>query len=413
MFVFIIAALATGAACVLFARAFDWALRCRLDFMSVGHWAWVITPLGFVVAVEIIRRTAPFAAGTGIPQTIFASEHFTAENEAKVYPLLSPRTVTVKIGTLLLGVWVGASTGREGPTVHIAAGVFLGTLLLFRRWLGFEFDRRSAAIAGGAAGLAAAFNTPLAGVTFAIEELSENYFSSVKDIVLMAIIVSAVVAKMLTGEYAYFGRLGEPSSLPFLAVLLIGVISGGAGMLFGTLLLRGSEVFKRYSRGSMRFSLPIAMAFGLLVVAKAVGTHTLGPGNLIAQDLLNDHFGSWAFVFPWAKMATTLMTYWSGLSGGIFAPCLAMGAGIGADIGQWTHLSISTCALIGMAAFLSGAIQAPMTSFVIIFEMTGYHQMLLPLMLASMLPFMLARLLGVPHLYKSLAAAYEPILKKK
>ena len=124
LFVFIIAALATGAACVLFARAFDWALRCRLDFMSVGHWAWVITPLGFVVAVEIIRRTAPFAAGTGIPQTIFASEHFTAENEAKVYPLLSPRTVTVKIGTLLLGVWVGASTGREGPTVHIAAGVF-------------------------------------------------------------------------------------------------------------------------------------------------------------------------------------------------------------------------------------------------------------------------------------------------
>lgn len=410
LFSYIIAAIATGGACVLFARAFEWVLNRRLDFVSVGAWAWVITPIGFLLAVEMIRRTAPFAAGTGIPQAIFASEHFSAENEKKIYPLLSPWTVAVKILTLLIGVWVGASTGREGPTVHVAVGVFLGTLLLFRRWLGLNFDRRSAAIAGGAAGLAAAFNTPLAGVTFAIEELSEHYFSSVKDIVLMAIIVAAVMAKMLTGEYAYFGRLEDPSAVPLFATLLIGVVGGGAGILFGVLLLRGSEQLKRYQTGAMRYAIPVIMSLGILVVAFFAGLRTLGPGNRVAQNLLNNEFGRWAIVFPWAKMATTLMTYWSGLSGGIFAPCLSVGAGIGSQMARLLNLSVSTCALIGMAAFLSGAIQAPMTSFVIIFEMTGHHQMLLPLMLASVLPFMIARILNIPHLYKALASAYNPLL---
>ena len=118
LFAYVVAAIATGSACVLFARAFEWVLVRRLDFASVGAWAWLAAPIGFLIAVEIIRRYAPFAAGTGIPQAIFASEHFAAENEKRIYPLLSPWTITVKVFTLLLGVWVGASTGREGPTVH-------------------------------------------------------------------------------------------------------------------------------------------------------------------------------------------------------------------------------------------------------------------------------------------------------
>jgi H+/Cl- antiporter ClcA len=411
LFAYLVAAVVTGSACVLFARAFEWVLSHRLDFASIGAWAWLVTPVGFLISVELIRRWAPFAAGTGIPQAIFASEHFEASNEEQIYPLLSPWTVTVKILTLLLGIWVGASTGREGPTVHIAVGVFLGVLLLFRRWLGFNFDRRSATIAGGAAGLAAAFNTPLAGVTFAVEELSEHYFASVKDIVLMAIIVAAVIAQMLTGEYAYFGRLEEPSSVPLLMVLFIGILGGAAGILFSVLLLRGSEGLKRFRNGRGRYGVPVVMALGLLAIASVAGLRTLGPGNRVAQVLLNDHFESWALYFPLAKMFTTLLTYWSGLSGGIFAPCLSMGAALGAGLAHVTNLSVATCALIGMAAFLSGSIQAPMTSFVIIFEMTGHHRMLLPLMLASVIPFMMARLLNVPHLYKALASGYDCVLK--
>jgi H+/Cl- antiporter ClcA len=105
-----------------------------------------------------------------------------------------------------------------------------------------------------------------------------------------------------------------------------------------------------------------------------------------------------------------LLTFWSGIAGGIFAPCLAIGAAIGSDIGTLMHVPIASCALVGMAGFLSGTIQAPITSFVIIFEMTGHHQMLLPVMLASLIGFMVARLLGAEHLYQALCVNYEYLL---
>src|ERR1019366_5840697 len=237
LFAFLTAAVFTGAACVAFARAFEVVLNHRLDFHNAGAWCWLITPIVILCAVELIRRTAPYAAGTGIPQAIFASEYLDKAHEKTLFPLVSLWTMTVKIGVILLGIWVGASTGREGPTVHIAVCVFIAVMLVFRRLFGVDFDMRSAAIAGGAAGLAAAFNTPLAGVTFAVEELSENYFSTVKDFVVMAIIVSAVAAKTLTGEYAYFGKLAEPANVPLLVVLLIGLAGGAAGALFSSLLL--------------------------------------------------------------------------------------------------------------------------------------------------------------------------------
>jgi len=101
----------------------------------------------------------------------------------------------------------------------------------------------------------------------------------------------------------------------------------------------------------------------------------------------------------------------AGLAGGIFAPCLAIGAALGANAGHFAGISAETCAIVGMAAFLSGTIQAPVTSFVIIFEMTGDHRMLLPVMLASVISFIVARLLGAEHLYKGLAENYRYLLK--
>ena len=152
--------------------------------------------------------------------------------------------------------------------------------------------------------------------------------------------------------------------------------------------------------------MPMLMAVGLLAIAYVAGTQTLGPGNRIAKQLLESESGDGMLLFPFAKMATTLFTYWSGIAGGIFAPCLSMGAALGSTLGTHLHEAVPTCALLGMAAFLSGTIQAPMTSFVIIFEMTGHHQMLLPIMLASLLAFMTARLLGAAHFYQTLAAKY-------
>jgi H+/Cl- antiporter ClcA len=404
---FLLAAVLTGLSCVALARAFDRVVEWRLQETPWRSWAWIIAPIAFLIAVESIRRFAPYAAGTGIPQAVYTSEHLNTENEKRLLPLISMKTMAVKVLTLLLGVWVGASTGREGPTVHVAVCVFVGILLLIRRWTGLAIDLRSAAIAGGAAGLAAAFNTPLAGVTFAIEELSENYFGAVKDIVLMAIIVAATVARALTGEYSYFGKLTEPTSfLSTGTIVLIGILCGGGGALFSELLLRGASYIRQLPQQMKRWGVPVLMALALLLVSAWAGDRVLGPGNRVAQQLLHGEYSDWAMTFPIAKMASTLFTYWSGIAGGIFAPCLSIGAAMGADIAMWTRGPAGSAALLGMAAFLAGTIQAPMTSFVIIFEMTGHHRMLLPIMLVSLIAFMTARVLGARHFYQSLASAY-------
>ena len=410
LFAFLAAATVTGPACVLFMRAFEVADRNRLDMTSVGHWSWLTTPLLFLISIELIRRIAPCAEGSGIQQAVFAAKHLNSKTEKVLSPLISFRTLAVKTAAILIGVWAGASMGREGPTVHVATCMFVGMLLLFRRWTGIQFDFRSAIIAGGAAGLAAAFNTPLAGVTFAIEELSEDYFSHIKDFVMMAIIIAAIAAKHMTGEYAYFGRLSEPPSLPLLTIVLVGVVGGLLGAFFSSALVTGRNMVARYQSGWARYLLPVLLAWGVLSTAALGWPNTLGPGNLAAQDLLRGHYEKLTAFFPFAKMAATLMSYWSGIAGGIFAPSLSIGSAMGAAVGHWMRVPIAACALIGMAAFLSGTIQAPITSFVIIFEMSGQHQMLLPIMLASMLAFMVARVLGTKHLYQALAANYQYLL---
>ncbi len=410
---FLVAAVVTGAACVLFMWAFDFVVRHRLDFHSAGAWCWLTTPLVFLLSVQLIRRVAPAADGAGIPQTIFAAGNANAATEGNLAPLTSGLTMAVKIAALLAGLWAGASTGREGPTVHVAACVFVGVMLLLRRWTGMHFDMRSAIVAGGSAGLAAAFNTPLAGVTFAIEELSRDYFANIKDFVLLAIIIAGMTAKSLTGEYSYFGKLLDPSALPLTAILLIGLAGGLLGSLFSTALIQGKKMLTPFEKGRFGFLLPVVLSCFLLILVLFTGLRVLGPGNHDAQMLVSGVYASWVPFFPFVKMASTLLTYWSGIAGGIFAPSLAMGAGVGSSLGHWLDAPTASCALIGMAAFLSGTIQAPITAFVIIFEMTGNHQMLLPVMLSSLLAFMTARVLGAKHLYQALAKNYEYLLSPR
>ena len=404
--VFLAAGSVTGIACVAFMWAFDFVLRDRLDVSRIGAWVWITTPVLFLMAVELIRRAAPYADGAGIPQTVFASIHLNDASISKIHPLVSMRTMAIKVAALLIAIWAGASTGREGPTVHIAACLFLGIIILVRRFAKLKLDLRSAVIAGGAAGLAAAFNTPLAGVTFAIEELSENYFSTIKESVLMAIILAGITAQWLTGEYTYFGRLAAPIPVSPGIVIVIGIAGGLCGAVFSTALIKGRQIVLSLKGNHWRYGIPVFFALGLLTVNRFSPLDLLGPGNKVAQDFVSKGFVHGAFKFSFLKMAATLLTYWSGIAGGIFAPCLSMGSGLGAGIGRLSGDVTTTCAVIGMAAFLAGTIQAPMTAFVIIFEMTGYHQMLLPVMLASLIAVLTARLFGTKHLYQTLAGFY-------
>jgi len=406
--IYLFAAVITGAVCVAFAQGFDFCLAHRIDFASFGKWTWLITPIAITGAVFLIRTKAPFAAGTGIPQAIFCAEYLEEKNERTLFPLFSFQTLIIKIIALYIGIGVGASTGREGPTVHVAICIFMAVLLICRKRLGISVNLRAGAVAGAAAGLAAAFNTPLAGVTFAVEELSQHRFPGMKDYVLMAIIAAGLMARSLTGEYAYFGLLPNPPSVSLRLVLGIGLGIGLCGALFGKILL---DVSQRLRTSNIPWwAISLSMGTALLGSAVIGGLQVLGPGNHVAQTLLEGTIPGKLILFSLFKILSTWFTYWSGIAGGIFAPCLSIGASLGSSMGSFFGDPTTSCALLGMAAFLSGCIQAPMTSFVIIFEMTGHHDMLLPLMLVSCVAFMASRLIGISSLYQSLAEQYKTLI---
>lgn len=405
--IYLCAAILTGMGCVLFMRAFEFVYEHQLSYESIGNWCWLATPVLFLIAVQLICVFAPAADGAGIPQTIFAAKHLSETNFKKLRPLVSFKTMTIKIAALLIGLWAGASTGREGPTVHVAACLFFGITYLLHRFFKLQFNIRSAIVAGGAAGLAAAFNTPLAGVTFAIEELSSDYFVAIKDMVLLAIIVAGISAQVLTGEYIYFGQLSTPAPVSIMIVLLTGILGGLAGTFFSVVLTEGKR-FLSNLKDWQRYLLIVILAWAVLFLAIYSGMKGIaGPGNIAAQSYVEGRIENAPFLFTIYKMMATLFTYWSGIAGGIFAPCLAMGSAIGAWIAQWQNGPIAVCAMLGMASFLSGTIQAPITAFVIIYEMTGHHEMLLPIMLASLIGYMIAKILKAKHLYQALASYYE------
>ncbi|MCG3175687.1 MAG: H(+)/Cl(-) exchange transporter ClcA [Candidatus Omnitrophica bacterium] len=406
MAIYILAAILTGAGCVLFMRSFEWVYAHRITPDRSGDWAWVTTPLLFLLSIEIIRRISPLADGAGIPQTISAARHLDEKTFARLYPLVSFRTLWVKVSAILLGLWAGASTGREGPTVHIAACLFFSLTLILHRLCRIPFNMRSAVIAGGSAGLAAAFNTPLAGVTFAIEELSSDYFSSIKEMVLMAIIIAGLAAKTLTGDYVYFGRLASPEEVGVPAVLSVSLLCGLMGAVFSTLLIWGRRRTAAL-RGAWRVAVVVLLSWVLLALISSGMDGIAGPGNIAAQRYVRGHLDQHPLTFFATKITATLCTYWSGIAGGIFAPCLSMGSGLGAWVGSILQQPVAMCGIMGMAAFLAAAIQAPITAFVIIYEMTGHHAALLPVMLASLLGYMTSRALRTPHLYRTLAELYD------
>lgn len=367
----------------------------------------ILMPIGFALLAYLGNRFVPGSQGSGIPQTIAAMNSLEG---VKANHLLSLRIAIGKAFLTLGGLSIGASIGREGPTVQIGASImhaFHGRGPL----QGVE-SRRILILAGGAAGIAAAFNTPLAGIMFAIEELSKKHVFNANSPTLVTVILSGLISLSLLGNYTYFGSTGA-----FLdwrtsvgAILLCGVIGGAAGGAFGRLLITVSfHLPPRLAAFASKRRLLYAAACGLALAIVGVATDGLvfGTGYQPTRLTLEDS-GTLPWYFGLAKLAATLLSSVSGISGGIFAPSLAVGAGIGDNVATLfpslaTHSAII---LLVMAAYLAGVTRAPVTSFIIMMEMTDSHQMLLPLMTASVIANGVSKLICPTPLYHKLAEKF-------
>ena len=398
-------AIAVGCVSVAFTEAAD---ACQSVFRHLITRLWLlpllITPVGFVLCAALTRRYFSGAEGSGIPQAIAARALPPGPDRRH---LLAPRLIIGKIGLTLAGLLCGASVGREGPTVQVGATI----MLQVARFGGLK-NERGLILAGSAAGIAAAFNAPLAGIVFAIEELSRGFEQRTNGLVLYAVIFAGLTSLGLLGNYTYFGLTSATAVnwQDWLMVIACGVLGGLAGGAFGRLLLEISRRARAWMAPNLpRRSLQFALACGLIVAVTGVFTHgaTFGTGYAQARGAIEGQPISW-FFGP-AKFIATLATAVSGIPGGIFAPSLAVGAGIGRLIGGlFGSNAFSLAAVLGMAGYFAGVVQAPMTAFVIILEMTGNSANVIPLMATAVLGFGASKLVSPTPLYHELAKNFLP-----
>ena len=366
-------------------------------------WPLLITPVTFAVLAWLTQGVLRPTRGSGIPQAMAALE---IEDEGFRKSLLSLRIAVGKMALTLTALLGGASVGREGPTVHVGAGL----LYTLGRRFGFT-DAVGAGrfiLAGSAAGLAAAFNTPLAGVVFAIEEMSGAFEHRMSGILLTAVIIAGVVSLGILGNYAYFGRFDImlPLGKAWLAVLATGVVCGLAGGLFARLILPHDQGLRGVV-GRLRARQPVvfAAACGLALVLLSLLTRTglYGTGYEQAKAILSGHADT-VHSFGVLKFLGNIASYWAGIPGGIFSPALAVGAGLGNNLtAVLPGVDPSAVALLAMAAYLSGVTQAPLTATVISMELTANQQMVLPIMATCLLARAASSILSRKPVYRALA----------
>ncbi len=397
-------AIAAGLCVVGFTVAADQAFALFERLYRHHPWAVLLwTPALTAAIAWATRRWAPGAAGSGIPQIKAALHPGLPLADVGLFASLRLTLAKIVLGTA--GFAAGLSVGREGPSVQIAAGVMQHA----RRWLSprSTIDARALLVAGGAAGIAAAFNAPLAGVVFAIEELSGRLESRASGLIITAIVLAGLVAISAFGNLSYFGIIRVPS-LGWHALgpgLVVALACGVAGGLFARLMIASlTGAPQRLNRWRARWPVRFAAVGGLViaVIGLASGGATFGAGSEMVKGMLAGH-DDLSPLHTLLKFIATWLTAWCGVPGGIFAPSLSIGAGMGDAVAQFAASDLRPALIaMGMAGFLAAVTQAPLTAFIIVMEMIDGHALVLSLMSCAMLASLVSRMISRP-LYQALA----------
>jgi len=393
-----------GATAALFAIAsnFSDGLFHRLYDYS-PNLAYVLTPVGLGFIAWLTKYLFKGTEGSGIPQAIAA---LSMRDSALRATVLSLRIAIGKIILTCMGLMCGASIGREGPTVHVGASLMYSVRHHFP--LRSRDMQRALILAGGAAGISAAFNTPLAGILFAIEEMSRKFEERTSGVLIIAVVLAGVTAVAFLGDYTYFGSSSVQlalTPLAWLAVIACGVIGGLTGGLFSQTLICGT---RRIAPLLKSYPVFIAFSCGLILslLGMISGGHTYGTGYEEAKHLVTAS-SDVDLAFPILKMLATVVSYLSGIPGGIFAPSLSVGAGLGADLSMlFSSLPMQALVMLGMVGYFTGVVQTPITAFVIVMEMTDSSSMMLPLMATALIAKSISHLVCPRPIYQALADAY-------
>jgi CIC family chloride channel protein len=360
-----------------------------------------VAAVGSGLGLWLVRRFAPETAGSGIPdlKAVVMGEK----------QLHWRRVLPIKFLAGVLGIGGGLTLGREGPTVQMggASGIMVSALFRVKRG---EGERRALISAGAAAGLAAAFNAPLAGLIFALEELNGSFTPVVFVASFLAAVTADVVCRVVTGETPVFALHGMPvpslHALPVAAVL--GAFAGLGGVIFNRSLLASLDLFDRLRRWPPFAS--GALAGAIVGLAAWIYPGVSGSGAILSERALAGEIAiKWVLVLLAVRFVLTMVSYGSGAAGGIFAPLLVLGSLGGLAVGAAVHLIApgwvvfpETIAVLGMGALFTATVRAPLTGIVLMIELTGTYDFMLPLLVSCFAAYGVAEALGDKPIYEAL-----------
>jgi H+/Cl- antiporter ClcA len=398
--IFLLGGIVVGGAAVALALLADQAQAAFTQVITRWQYASLVTmPLGLGLSAWLTRRVFPNSQGSGIPQAI-AARHLL--DQAARGRLVSIRIAIGKIILTLFGLLGGASIGREGPTVQVGASIMFAIGRLSPR-------RQSGLIlAGASAGIAAAFNTPLAGIVFGIEEMSRAFEIQTSGLMIGGIIVAGLTSVALLGDYTYFGTTSVAlhGPLGWAALLVCGVLGGLFGSLFSRILIEFGHGLPGIVGHAVKQHLVLfAMLCGLLAAICGVASHNTvyGTGYTQVKALMEDGVPV-PQTFGVFKFFATALASISGIPGGIFSPSLAVGARLGFNLASLLPgVPMNALILLGMVSYFTGVVQAPITAVVIVTEMTGDHAMVLPLMVAAVIAYGTSRVVCAEGVYHALS----------
>jgi CIC family chloride channel protein len=365
--------------------------------------AWLVLPvIGLVfgfLAGWLVDRFAPEASGSGIPQV--------KATLANVPIRLSWRVAAIKLLSAIVTLGAGMTLGRQGPTVHVGAGLAAG----MSSWVPTSPDHRRQMIAAGAgAGLSAAFNAPIAGVLFIIEELLQDLSGLTLGTAIIASFIGGVVSRLLGGgslqlnlELMQYSSNFSLPEIPFF--LLLGILAGLLGALFNHGLVTSIKFYHK-----LHISLPLRVALaGFIsgIVVAILPVYFRNYAGLREYMITTNASISFAAIAFFAQFILTLIAFGSGAPGGLFAPSLILGSCLGHLVGVSSGYflavdSPTTYALAGMGGFFSAVSKVPITAIVIVFEMTTDFNLVLPLMIVSVTAYLVADKVMPGSLYDKL-----------
>ncbi|TGD79520.1 chloride channel protein [Hymenobacter wooponensis] len=410
-FPFWFASIVTGIVAVGYEKLFVWAEAVSFGWLQRQPLlAFGLTPLAFLISWGLVQRWAPAARGSGIPQLMAGIELSNPGQHHRTGYLLSLRVAFIKVLSsvaLLLG---GGVIGREGPTIQISAAIFRAiNRLQPAGWP--QLSRQIALVTGGAAGLAAAFNTPLGGIVFVVEELTQMHMARFRMAVFSAVIVAGLTAQSLLGSYLYLGfpKVTAHAGWFLATVALVAIVCGLAGAVFAKSLLWLNAYRRRFTSLAQQAGWVVGCGLLLAALAYAVGQEGVGTGKPIINRLLfqNDGQTPW-YLFP-VRFAGMALSYSGGGAGGIFATSLSAGAVLGDGLCRLGSVPLedrNLLILVSMVSFLTGVVRSPFTAAILVLEMTDRHSAIFQLLLSGMMAQAVASLIDPHSFYEHLKTGF-------